>query len=262
MLDQNTIFTIPLLFIEVFNKKKVVVQKKVQFSRTDFLLDHDQFLVDKLGPFVGKDFFQFFSSLFHFLHGTLNLAYFAPLNGADRIFPVNFNYQRCLENSNMIRFWLTRWVPSWGQIFLSLFSSLFAPDKSGQQTTPNKCQTKILFLQSSYIFGHQSQKLIDIWPPFCSQKLLTRRKLWFRKKFSFPGQIFCLFPGKKHVVPMFYQYCVYIFLNFFTNSALWAELVQQSTCVFVCFRLVPFSCNFFAWSDWCRACLVRGLVRS
>ena len=25
---------------------------------------------------------------------------------------------------------------------------------------------------------------------------------------------------------------------------------------------VPFSCNFFAWSDWCRACLVRGLVRS
>ena len=25
---------------------------------------------------------------------------------------------------------------------------------------------------------------------------------------------------------------------------------------------VPFPCNFFAWSDWCRACLVRGLVRS
>ena len=26
--------------------------------------------------------------------------------------------------------------------------------------------------------------------------------------------------------------------------------------------IVPFPCDFFAWSDWCRACLVRGLVRS
>ena len=43
----------------------------------------------------------------------LNLAYFAPLNGASRIFPVNFNYPRCLDNSNMIIFWLTSWVPSW-----------------------------------------------------------------------------------------------------------------------------------------------------
>ena len=25
---------------------------------------------------------------------------------------------------------------------------------------------------------------------------------------------------------------------------------------------VPFPCHFFAWSDWCRACLVRGLVQS
>ena len=38
---------------------------------------------------------------------TLNLAYFAPLNGAGRIFPVSFNYQRCMEISIIIRFWLT-----------------------------------------------------------------------------------------------------------------------------------------------------------
>ena len=80
-------------------------------------------MVDKLGPFVGTDFFLVFS-LFHFLPVTLNLAYFAPLNAAGWISPVNFNYQRCLENSNMINVWLTSWVPLWGQIFLvfSLFS--------------------------------------------------------------------------------------------------------------------------------------------
>ena len=63
--------------------------------------------------------------LFPFLPVTLNLAYFEPLNCAGRIFPVNFNYQRCLKNSNIINFWLTSWVPSWGQIFLVFFSLTF-----------------------------------------------------------------------------------------------------------------------------------------
>ena len=71
---------------------------------------------------------QIFFSFFTFLPVTLNLAYFAPLNGAGRIFPVNFNYQRCLKNSNTINFWLTSWVTLWWQIFLVF--SLFAPDKS------------------------------------------------------------------------------------------------------------------------------------
>ena len=84
-------------------------------------LQYDQFMVDKLGPFVGTNFLKVF--FFTFLHVTLNLAYFALLNGAGRIFPVNFNYQRCLENSDMINFWLTSWVPLWGQIFFSF--SLF-----------------------------------------------------------------------------------------------------------------------------------------
>ena len=52
-------------------------------------------------------FFSLPISLFSF---TLNLSHFAPLNGAGRIFLVNFNYQRCLENFNMINFWLTTWV--------------------------------------------------------------------------------------------------------------------------------------------------------
>ena len=71
-------------------------------------------------PSWGQIFKKFF--FFTFLPVTFNLAYFAPLNGAGRIFPVNFNYQRCLENYNMINFWLTNWVPSWGQIFLKAFS--------------------------------------------------------------------------------------------------------------------------------------------
>ena len=62
---------------------------------------------------------------FTFLPVTLNLAYFAPLNGAARIFPVNFNYQRCLENSKMIILWLTSWVPLWGQICLVFFLHFF-----------------------------------------------------------------------------------------------------------------------------------------
>ena len=45
-------------------------------------------------------------------------------------------------------------------------------------------------------------------------------------------------------------------------------LVAMCVCLFLCFFVcffvslcdVPFSCNFFAWSDWCRACLVHGLV--
>ena len=78
-------------------------------------------MVDKLGPFVGTDFLKVFF-FFTFLPVTLNLAYFALLNGAGQIFPVNFNYQRCLENSNMINFWLTSWVPLWGQIFLVFFT--------------------------------------------------------------------------------------------------------------------------------------------
>ena len=35
--------------------------------------------------------------------------------------------------------------------------------------------------------------------------------------------------------------------------------VAKSVCVFVC--LSPSHGIFFAWSDWCGACLVRGLVR-
>ena len=68
-----------------------------------------------------------FSHFFTFLPVTLKLAYLAPLNGAGRIFPVNFNYPRCLENSKMINFWLTSWVSLWWQIFLKLFFFTFLP---------------------------------------------------------------------------------------------------------------------------------------
>ena len=44
-----------------------------------------------------KNFFQSFT----FLPVTLKLAYFAALNGARQICPVNANYPRCLENSNI-----------------------------------------------------------------------------------------------------------------------------------------------------------------
>ena len=80
------------------------------------------FWFTSLVPLGWQIFFVSFSlpiSLFSF---TLNLSHFAPLNGAGQIFPVNFNYQRCLENFNMINFWLTTWVTLWWQILVVFFS--------------------------------------------------------------------------------------------------------------------------------------------
>ena len=127
-------------------------------------------LKKKVQKLKKKDFFSIFFSL-TFWPVTLNLAYFASLNCGGQIFPVNCNYQRCLEtltwsffgwqgeslcrdifffilfspfyfflvtwnsayyallvrvgffqrfleNSNIINFGLTNWVPLWGQIFL------------------------------------------------------------------------------------------------------------------------------------------------
>ena len=40
-------------------------------------------------------------------HVTFKLAYLTPPTGFGESFPVNVNYPRCLENSNMIIFGLT-----------------------------------------------------------------------------------------------------------------------------------------------------------
>ena len=76
-------------------------------------------MVDKLGPFVMTDFLKFFT----FLPVPLNLAYSAPLYGAGRICPENFNYQRCLENSSMMNLWLTSMVFNF--VVTDFFSSFF-----------------------------------------------------------------------------------------------------------------------------------------
>ena len=56
-------------------------------------------------PLWWQIFFSFFFSLlFSLFNSVLNLAYFAPLNGAGRIFSGNLNYPRCLGNFNMIYF--------------------------------------------------------------------------------------------------------------------------------------------------------------
>ena len=43
-------------------------------------------------------------------------------------------------------------------------------------------------------------------------------------------------------------------------------VVTKSVCLSVCLSvglfIVPFPCNFLPWSDWCRVCLVHGLVQS
>ena len=85
-----------------------------------------QFFVDKLGPFMVTDLLRFFNWL-PFLLITLNLAYFASLNGVARIFSVSFSYQRCLENFNMINFWSTSWVTLLWQISFSFFLLHFLP---------------------------------------------------------------------------------------------------------------------------------------
>ena len=107
---------------------------KLQLTKMPGKLVQDQYLVDKLGPFLGTDLFSFFLlHFFTYLPVTLNIAYFAPLNGAGQIFPITFNYH----------FWLTSWVFSWNRFFLVF--SLFAPDKSVQQTTPKNARPKYCF---------------------------------------------------------------------------------------------------------------------
>ena len=85
---------------------------------------YDKFLVDR-GPIVVTDFLKvFFSHFFIFLPVPLTLA---SLNGAGWIFPVNFNYQRCLENSDMINFWLKSWVILWWLFSYSFLVCHFLP---------------------------------------------------------------------------------------------------------------------------------------
>ena len=62
--------------------------------------------------------FYFFRSF------SLKLAYFAAPNWFGFNFPIIFNNQRCLENSNMISFWLTSLVTSCSHVLYFLFSSL------------------------------------------------------------------------------------------------------------------------------------------
>ena len=64
--------------------------------------------------------FYFFGSF------SLKLAYFAAPNWFGGNFQINFNYQRCLENSNMISFGLTSLVTSCQHILYFLFFFIFA----------------------------------------------------------------------------------------------------------------------------------------
>ena len=140
--------------------------------------------------------FRFFSSsLFHFLPVTLKLAYFAPLNGACRIFPVNFNYPRCLENSNMTNFWLICWVIWWGQIFFGSFLlhifhffachfevSYFAPLNGAGQIFPENF---------NYPRCLENSNMINVW--------LTSWVIWWRLVFFLLFFFFTFCPRQKSV---------------------------------------------------------------
>ena len=124
-------------------------------------LYHDKLLVAKLGPFVVTDFLKvFFSLLFQFFACHFEFSLFCTPKWCGLDFPVNCNYQKCLEkiqndqflvdnfahhfefsllctlkwcgsdfSSKLqlpkilgIHFWLTSWVPSWGEICLVFLS--------------------------------------------------------------------------------------------------------------------------------------------
>ena len=69
------------------------------------------FWLTRVSPFVETYFFFILFSPFYFFLVTWNSAYYAAL------VRVGF-LQKFLENSNIINFGLTNWVPLWGQIFL------------------------------------------------------------------------------------------------------------------------------------------------
>ena len=118
---------------------------------------------------------------------SLKLAYFAPLNGAGRFFPVNFNYPRCLENSNMIMFWLISWVIWWWHfiIFSSSSSLIFALDKGLSQQPLTNTRHKYFFDSPVTFFKTKCKILYIFWPHFCLYKFWMKRKKWLNKKNQF-----------------------------------------------------------------------------
>ena len=110
-----------------------------------------------------KNYLIFFIFFLLFLPVTFKLAYFALLNGAGGIFPVNFNYQRCLENSTMIIFWLTCWSLCGDRFFLVFFSHFFAHNFEFSLL----CTTKWCGSNFPVTFNYQSSlensNMINFW---------------------------------------------------------------------------------------------------
>ena len=119
--------TLNLAFFAPLNGGCQIFPVNFNYQRWMENTDMINFWLTSCVPWGWQIFFSlFFLHFFTFFPITLNLAYFASLNSAGWIFPVNFNYQRCLKNSNIINLWLTSWVPSWLQICFSFFSHFFA----------------------------------------------------------------------------------------------------------------------------------------
>ena len=74
-------------------------------------------------------YFRFCSQNIYFFGSlSLKLAYFAAQNWLGWNFSVNFHYQRCQENSNLISFGFTSSVTLCSHILYYLFSSLLLLD--------------------------------------------------------------------------------------------------------------------------------------
>ena len=123
-------------------------------------------MVDKLGPFVRTDFLKFFSSLFHFFKRHFEFSLLCTPRWCGSDFPVNFNYQRCLENSNMIRFWLTSWGPSWGQICLVFFLHFLPQTRVGSKQPLIYAKPKHYFHNPVTFLGTRGKNLLISGPRF------------------------------------------------------------------------------------------------
>jgi hypothetical protein len=159
-------------------------------------------------------FLFFFSHFFTFLPVTLNLAYFAPLKGVGRIFSVNFNYQRCLKNSNMMNFWLTSWVTWWWQIFFSFFHFLPRTRVSSKQPLI-KARPKYYF-DNSVTFLETRDKTDWYLAPLLIIEIFNKKKVVVWKKVSlFPDRFFAYFLAKNMLYQCSTKTVITFFLVFF-----------------------------------------------
>ena len=88
----------------------------------------------------------------------------------------------------------------------------------------------------------RGKNLLIIDPHFVYRNIKEEESCGWEKKVPvFPKRLFADFLAKKHVIPMFYQYCDYFFLHFYTlkpSLSHFKNVLVHKPCRLILFVLV------------------------